>query len=71
MVCEILSFDKKDSILFEKIEEYAEIYTKEIENDRKEQSKIKDIIKKEYKQSDDIRRQINEIPACDIACDIR
>jgi uncharacterized membrane protein len=53
------------------LEEFAKAYNAEKEEDKKAQVKIKEIIKSEYKQSDNIWREINEIPAYLIAEDIR
>jgi len=69
--CEIMYFEEKNSELFWKIEELAEEYKKQKERDKQEQIKIKEIMKSDYKKWDDMRTQINNIPACDIACDIR
>lgn len=68
--CEILKFQPQVSELFERIEKYAEEYEKEIQIDREAQKQIKNIIKSDYKKSDDIRSQINNIPAHEIATDI-
>lgn len=63
-------FDPKISLHFEMIEEFAEVYSKEKEEEKQAQKQIKEIVKKEYKKTDDIRKQINEIPARQIAEDI-
>lgn len=69
--CKLIFFEKRDSPIFDKIEEYAEEYNKQKEECKKEQVKVKEIVKKDYRKPDDIWKQINEIPAWDIACEIR
>jgi hypothetical protein len=32
---------------------------------------VKDIVRNQYKKWDDIREEINNIPAVEVACDIR
>lgn len=69
--CTILESQPQDSLTFDWLEEFAEQYKKEKEEDKKAQIKIKQIIKTEYKQSDNIWKEINSIPAYQIAEDIR
>jgi hypothetical protein len=66
-----MSIDPKISNLFENIENYAKQYQDEKEQEKKDMVIIKDIVKKERSKPSDIRAEINSIPACDIACDIR
>lgn len=69
--CKILEFNPKISFLFDWLEEFAGAYKIEREQEKNDHIQIKEVIRTEYKKSDDIWKQINEIPACDIACDIR
>lgn len=69
-VVELLYCEEKKSVLFESIEEYAKQYDMEQEVEKKD-AVIIHKISKEYKKTNDIRSEINDIPACDIACDIR
>jgi hypothetical protein len=66
-----MMFDPKTSKLFEDIEIFALDYNKENEQEREDATKIHQIIKSDYKRPDDIWKEINSIPACDVACDIR
>lgn len=69
--CTLEYFEPKDSLAFSALEEWAEVYKQELEQDKKAQVEIKRIIKQEYKNPDNIRKQINDIPARQIAEDIR
>lgn len=69
--CKILEEQPQDSFSFDWIEEFSKAYILDIEEDKKAQVKVKEIIKSEYKQSDNIWREINSIPANIIAEDIR
>lgn len=69
--CELLYFEEKQSIHFDRLEAYAVAYVKEKEQEKIDQQKIKQIVKVEYKKPEDIWKQINNVPACDIACEIR
>ena len=61
--CTILESQPQDSLTFDWLEEFAEQYKKEKEEDKKAQIKIKQIIKTEYKQYDNIWKEINSIPS--------
>lgn len=68
--CTLEYFEPKESVSFEAIEWSAEVYRQEKEADKKAQVEIKRIVKNEYKHPSDIRKQINDIPANEIAEDI-
>lgn len=70
-VCDVMVIEEKKSELFENIEIFALDYDKENDKEREDATKVHQIIKSDYKKSDDIRSEINKIPACDVACDIR
>lgn len=65
--CNIIDFIPRDSIHFEKIEEYAELYRKDKIQEKETRVEIKKIIKEHHKPSN-LRAEINEIPAWDVAC---
>jgi hypothetical protein len=69
--CKFISFIERDSKSFEIIEISSEMYHQEAEQHKKDQVTIKEVIKKDYVKSDSIWSQINEIPAHEIATDIR
>ena len=69
--CYIIDINPKVSKLFESIEEYANKYQEELEKEKADAVVVHKILKKDYKKSDDIWEEINRIPACDVACDIR
>lgn len=67
--CEILYFNPQESKYFANIKEYAKQYEQQVQQDRQAQIEIKSIIKKDYNKSD-IWKEINSIPAHEIATDI-
>lgn len=69
--CDIMMFDPKISKLYEWIEEYAKQYEQEKEKEREDSKIIHQIVKTERKKPNDIWAEINSIPSCDVACDIR
>ncbi|HPC34981.1 MAG TPA: DnaB-like helicase C-terminal domain-containing protein, partial [Candidatus Absconditabacterales bacterium] len=69
--CDIMMFDPKISKLYEGIEQYAEQYEKEKEKEKEDAKIIHQIVKSERKKPNDIWAEINSIPSCDVACDIR
>ena len=69
--CDIMMFDPKVSKLFESIEEYAKQYDEEREKEKADAQIVHQIVKKEREKPSDIWAEINSIPACDVACDIR
>ncbi len=69
--CDIMIFDPKISNLYEWIEEYAKQYEQEREKEKEDAKIVHQIVKSEFKKQDDIWSDINSIPACDVACDIR
>jgi len=69
--CDIMMFDPKVSKLFESIEEYAKQYDEEREKEKSDAQLVHQIVKKEREKPSDIWAEINSIPACDVACDIR
>ena len=71
ITCEVMHIEEKQSKLFEDIEKYGEQYIKEKEQEREDSKKIHQLLKADYKKPDDVRWEINNIPACDIACDLR
>lgn len=70
-VCDIMSFDPKVSNLFENIEEYSKQYENEKQKEREDHQKIHQIVKTEWSKPNEIWAEINRIPSCDVACDIR
>lgn len=69
--CDVMMFDPKISKLYEWIEQYAEQYEKEKEKEKEDAKIIHQIVKSERKKPNDIWVEINSIPSCDVACDIR
>jgi len=68
--CTLEYFEEKDSLAFSGIEEFAKQYKLDKEQQKIDEQKIKNIVRTEYKKPDNVWKQINEIPACDVACDI-
>jgi len=69
--CYIIDINEKTSSLFESIEDYAKQYQEELAKEKEDAKVIHNIVKTDYKKPDDIWKDINSIPACDVACDIR
>lgn len=67
--CKIIDFREKESIHFNKIEEYADLYNKIREEDKKIKSEIRQIVREHHKK-DNLWEEINNLPAWDIACDV-
>ena len=68
--CGLLFFVEKDSKLFE-LEQFAEEYGKKEAIEKQNQQEIKETVRKEYTKWDNKWKKINDIPAREVACDIR
>ena len=69
--CYVFDISPKTSKLFEWIEEYAAKYQAELDKEKEDALVVHQILKKDYNKPEDIWAEINSVPACDIACDIR
>lgn len=67
--CKIIDFKEKESEHFNKIEDYAVEYNKIIEEEKKIKQEIKHIVRENHKK-DNLWEEINNISACDVACDV-
>lgn len=69
--CNVIDFIERKSQCFWMLEELSSRYKEEEKKEKEDLVIVKDIVRNQYKKWDDIREEINNIPAVEVACDIR